>query len=535
MKNTGEKMEKNKDLKSKTFIDFGLSKEVLQAISGMGFEEPTPIQEKTISVIMQGKDIIGQAQTGTGKTAAFGIPLIEKVDPRKFSVQAIILTPTRELAIQVAEEINKIGKYSRVLAFPIYGGSSIERQIKVLRKGLHVVVGTPGRVIDHIDRGTLKLNEVKIVILDEADEMLDMGFVDDITKILNHTPKQRQTLLFSATMPDEIVRISKRSMVSPEKIAISANILTTPKIDQIFYEVKQSEKMDALARLIDSEDSDLFLVFCHTKREVDDVAANLKNRGYEAEAIHGDFSQSQRESVMRRFKSGMIDVLVATDVAARGLDISNISHVVNYSIPQNPDAYIHRIGRTGRAGKSGVAITFVTPREDRQMRLIQSAAKTKIKKGRLPTVQDVLEARIETLKERVQEFIDDKKFDTYLTLANKLTEGIQPVEAAAALLKFQLEGFGVTEEASQKETGAASGMVRLFMNVGKQQRINAGDIVKSIAEKTGISGKAIGNISIFDKFTFVEVPKDYAEKVIEVMHQSMISGKKVAVAKARPK
>jgi len=528
-------MEIEKSAPSKRFSDFGLSSEVLQAISNMGFEEPTPIQEKAIPIIMQGRDIIGQAQTGTGKTMAFGIPIIERIDPRKFSVQSIILTPTRELAIQVAEEINKIGRSRRVFAFPIYGGSSIERQIKILRKGLHVVVGTPGRVIDHLNRKTLTLNEVKIAVLDEADEMLDMGFIDDITTILNKVPKERQTLLFSATMPGEIINISKRYMVSPEKVIISSTILTTPKIDQIFYELRESEKLDALSRLIDAEDSDLFLVFCHTKREVDEVSSNLKNRGYEAEAIHGDFSQSQRESVMRRFKGGMIDVLVATDVAARGIDISNISHVVNYSIPQNPEAYVHRIGRTGRAGREGVAITFVTPREERQLRLIQSFAKTKIKRGKLPTLTDVLNARIAVLKDRMQEFIDDKKFDTYLELAKGVIDGIEPIHAIASLLKFQLEGIGQGEEASEGETGAAPGMVRLFMNVGRQQRIKASDIVKSIAEKTGISGKAIGNINIFDKFTFVEVPRDKAEKVIEAMHQSMISGKKVAVAKAKPK
>jgi len=528
-------MQNNEELIMDKFISFGLSKEMLQTISNMGFEEPTPIQEKAIPVIMQGKDMIGQAQTGTGKTAAFGIPVVEKIDRGMFSVQAIILTPTRELAIQVAEEMNKIGKLNRISAFPVYGGSSMERQIRMLQRGVHVVVGTPGRVIDHIERGTLKLNEVKIVILDEADEMLDMGFKDDITTILNNTPKQRQTLLFSATMPEAIVRISKQYMVSPEKITISTNILTAPKIDQIFYEVSESEKIDALARLIDAEDSDLFLVFCHTKREVDDVAASLKNRGYDAETIHGDFNQSQREAVMKRFKGNMIDVLVATDVAARGLDISNISHVVNYSIPQNPDAYIHRIGRTGRAGKSGVAITFVTPREDRQLRLLQSVARIKIKKGKLPSLTDVLNARVETLKEKIQEFIDDKKFDTYLELAGRLTEGITPIEAAAALLKFHLEGFGTREETVQEDTGALPGMVRLFMNVGRQQRINAGDVVRSIAEKAGIAGKSIGNINIFDNFTFVEVPKENAEKVIAVMHQSMLSGKKVAVAKARPR
>ena len=527
--------EENEELVMEKFANFGLSKEMLQTISNMGFEEPTPIQEKAIPVIMQGKDMIGQAQTGTGKTAAFGIPVVEKIDQGMFPVQVIILTPTRELAIQVAEEMNKIGKLSKVLAFPIYGGSSIERQIRMLKKGVHIIVGTPGRVIDHIERGTLKLNEVKIVILDEADEMLDMGFKDDITTILDNTPKQRQTLLFSATIPEAIVRISRQYMVSPEKITISTNILTAPKIDQIFYEVRESEKMDALTRLIDAEDSDLFLVFCHTKREVDDVAANLKNRGYDAETIHGDFNQFQRESVMKRFKSNMIDVLVATDVAARGLDISNISHVVNYSIPQDPDAYTHRIGRTGRAGKSGVAITFVTPREDRQLRLIQAVSKTKIKKGKLPSLTDVINARVGTLKEKIQEVVDDKKFDTYLELAGRLTEVITPIEVVAALLKFHLEKFGAIEETVQEDTGAAQGMVRLFMNVGRQQRINAGDVVRSIADKTGISGRSIGNISIFDNFTFVEVPKENAEKVIEVMHQSMLSGKKVAVAKARPR
>ncbi|MDI6781618.1 MAG: DEAD/DEAH box helicase [bacterium] len=516
------------------FADFGLSKEMLQTISNMGFEEPTPIQEKAIPVIMQGNDMIGQAQTGTGKTAAFGIPVVERIDRGIFPVQAIILTPTRELAIQVAEEMNKIGKLNRVFAFPVYGGSSIERQIRMLQRGVHVVVGTPGRVIDHIERDTLKLNDVKVVILDEADEMLDMGFKDDITTILSNTPKQRQTLLFSATMPEPILRITKQYMVSPEKITISTNILTAPKIDQIFYEISEADKVDALTRLIDAEDSDLFLVFCHTKREVDDVAASLKNRGYDAETIHGDFNQSQREAVMKRFKNNMIDVLVATDVAARGLDISNISHVVNYSIPQNPEAYIHRIGRTGRAGKSGVAITFVTPREDRQLRLIQAVAKTKIKRGKLPSLTDVINARIETLKEKIQEFIDDKKFDTYLELADKITEGITPAEAVAALLKFQLEGF-TKEESVQEDTGAAPGMVRLFMNVGRQQKINAGDIVRAIADKASIAGKSIGSISIFDTFTFVEVPKENAEKVLEVMHQSMLSGKKVAVAKARPR
>ena len=521
------------------FSDLELSSEVLKAITAMGFEEPTPIQEKTIPVLLSGKDVVGQAQTGTGKTAAFGIPIIERMDKTNFGVQAIILTPTRELAVQVAEEMNKLGKFKRILALPVYGGTSIERQIKALKKGVQVVVGTPGRVIDHIERGTLKLKDVQVVVLDEADEMLDMGFVDDITTILKETPDERQTLLFSATMPDEILKISKRYMKSPEKIKIALDTLTAPKISQIFYEVRPGEKTEALCRLIDAEDSDLFLVFCHTKREVDEVSSSLKLRGYEAEAIHGDFSQAQRDSVMRKFRESKIDVLVATDVAARGIDISNISHVVNYSIPQNPESYVHRIGRTGRAGREGVAITFVTPREERQLRLIQAVAKTKITRGKLPTMEQVLTARTETLKEKIQEFIDDKRFDSFLKMVEKLSEGLEPIEVAAALLKFHLEGFAkepVRESSgSLDDTGAAQGMVRLFMTVGREQNIKAGDIIKAIADKANIPGKAIGGINIFDKFTFVEVPRDAAEKVIEVMHQSIVSGQKVAVAPAKPR
>lgn len=529
-------METGKEIK---FTEFGLSRELLQAVSGMGFEEPTPIQAKTIPLLLKGKDVIGQAQTGTGKTAAYGIPLVERADHRTFMVQAIILTPTRELAIQVAEEINKIGKFRKIQAVPIYGGQSIERQIRALRKGVQIVVGTPGRVIDHIERKTLKLNYIKMVVLDEADEMLDMGFVDDITTILKETPKERQTLLFSATMPNEILKIANRYMMSPERVTITKDALTAPKINQIFYEVRSAEKMDALCRLIDVEDSDLFLVFCHTKKEVDDVAADLKLRGYEAEAIHGDFSQSQRETVMKKFREGRIDVLVATDVAARGIDISNITHVINFSIPQNPESYVHRIGRTGRAGREGVAITFVTPREDRQLRLIQQVAKTKIKRGKLPSAQEIQEARIERLKEKIQEFIDDKRFDNYLKLVEKLSDGLQPIEVAAALLKFQMEGLGaaaeVREGPSLDETGASSGMARLFITVGREQRIRPGDIVKLITERTGINHKAIGNIKILEKFTFVEVPRDSAENVIDALQKSMIGGKKVSAAPARPR
>ncbi|MBI1912780.1 MAG: DEAD/DEAH box helicase [Deltaproteobacteria bacterium] len=509
----------------------------------MGFEEPTPIQEKTIPVLLSGKDVIGQAQTGTGKTAAFGIPIIEKVDRSVHGVQALILAPTRELAIQAAEEMNKIGQYKRIQAIPVYGGTSIERQIKALQKGVQVVVGTPGRVLDHIERKTLSLKNVSIAVLDEADEMLDMGFVDDITRIMNETPASRQTLLFSATMPEAILRISKRYMKTPEKIRIASDALTAPKINQIFYEVRNDAKVDALSRLIDADDGGVFLVFCHTKREVDEVASHLKLRGYEADAMHGDFTQAQREAVLKKFKNSRIDVLVATDVAARGLDISNISHVVNYSIPQNPESYVHRIGRTGRAGREGVAITFVTPREEKQLRLIMSVSKATIKRGKLPSKEEVMISRFSNLKVKIDEFIDDKKFDRFLSLAGRLTEEVEPMSAIAALLKFQLEGVGNPEtahesnreEISLDDTGAAPGMARLFMTIGKEQNIKAGDIINAITRKANIPKQAIKGINIFDTFTFVEVPRDAAEQVIEFMHQSIISGRKIAVAPAKPR
>lgn len=528
-------------MEKRTFDDFGLSADVLKAIKAMGFEEPTPIQVKTIPVLLTGKDLIGQAQTGTGKTAAFGIPIIEKLDPLNKNVQALIIAPTRELAVQAAEEMNKLGKFSRLHAIPVYGGTSIERQISALRRGVHIVVGTPGRLIDHIERKTLLLKGVKVVVLDEADEMLDMGFVDDITRILSETPAERQTMLFSATMPDAILKISKRYMKTPEKIKITTDTLTAPSISQVFFEVRNEAKLDALSRLIDSYDSGRFLVFCHTKKEADEVAGSLKLKGYDADAMHGDFTQSQREAVLKRFKSGRVDVLVATDVAARGLDISDISHVVNYSIPQNPESYVHRIGRTGRAGKEGVAITFVTPREDKQLRLIKSVSKADIKRGKLPSKEDVMAGRIVALKDKINEFIDNKHFDKYLKMAEEISADIKPVDALASLLKFQLEGFDSasvdTTEAmpSLDDTGASSGMARLFMTIGKEQGVKPGDIITVITKKAGIQRASIRGVSIFDKFTFVEVPREAAEKVIELMHQTIISGWKVAVAPAKPR
>ncbi|MCL6593934.1 MAG: DEAD/DEAH box helicase, partial [Alicyclobacillus sp.] len=387
-----------------TFLDFGLSKRVQQAIDDMGYEEPSPIQAACIPLVLEGRDVIGQAQTGTGKTAAFGIPLIEKASPEP-RVQALVLTPTRELAIQVAGEFRKIGKYKRVRTLPIYGGQSIGHQIRAIQQGIQIVIGTPGRVLDHIRRGTLQLSSVRTVVLDEADEMLDMGFIEDIEAILQETPDDRQTLLFSATFPDEVKRLAVRYMRSPEHVTVNRGEVTVPLIDQVYYKVLERNKLDSLCRIIDSEEVQLGIVFCRTKRGVDELTEALIARGYLVDGLHGDLSQAQRDRVMKRFRSGEIELLVATDVAARGLDVENVTHVINYDVPQDPESYVHRIGRTGRAGKRGLAITLVTPREFKLLKQIQRETKAQILMREVPTLADVAERQAEIWRNRLIEAI----------------------------------------------------------------------------------------------------------------------------------
>lgn len=419
------------------FEDFRLSRETLKAISEVGFEEPTPIQVSSIPLIMRGKDLVGQAQTGTGKTAAFAIPIAEMCQMGK-KPSAIILEPTRELALQVAEEMSKIARHKRITVLPVYGGTSIERQIRTLQRGINIVVGTPGRVIDLINRRILSLAEIKIVVLDEADEMLDMGFLDDIETILKETPSERQTLLFSATIPPQIMHIAKRYMRSPEKIHVNARDIVIPEIRQLFYEVSDESRITALSRVLEVEDPDLAIVFCHTKREVDDVSLKLSHLGFNAGAIHGDFTQTRRDEVMRKFKSGALDILVATDVAARGLDIKNVSHVINYGLPQNSDSYVHRIGRTGRAGKSGIAITLITPREYKHLRLIERTAKTVIDRKKLPSQADVRKAKKETIAKYIAEIIRDNRHAEHYAAVNDLSESfaLQDIAAAALFAAF---------------------------------------------------------------------------------------------------
>ncbi len=408
----------------------------MKAIRRMGFEETTPIQAETIPLSLQNKDVIGQAQTGTGKTAAFGIPLIEKVDVKNEAIQGLVVAPTRELAIQVSEELYKIGAVKRVRVLPIYGGQDIERQIRALKKRPHIIVGTPGRIIDHINRKTLRLDNVHTVVLDEADEMLNMGFIDDIEAILSNVPEKRQTLLFSATMPEPIRRIAERFMNEPHIVKVKAREMTVPNIQQYYLEVQEKKKFDILTRLLDIQAPELAIVFGRTKRRVDELAEALNLRGYAAEGIHGDLSQAKRLSVLRKFKEGSIEILVATDVAARGLDISGVTHVYNFDIPQDPESYVHRIGRTGRAGKTGVAMTFVTPREIGQLHNIERTTKRKMERMKPPTLDEALEGQQRIAVEKLVATVESENLSFYKRAAEELLEEHDSVSLVAACIKM---------------------------------------------------------------------------------------------------
>lgn len=419
-----------------TFNELGLSPEVLKSISSMGFEEMTPIQQDAIPIGLTGKDLIGQARTGTGKTAAFGIPMIERFVPEQGLPQGLVITPTRELAVQVAEELNKIGDFKRIRALPIYGGQDIDRQIKSLKKRPEIIVGTPGRLLDHIRRRTMRLAQVTTVVLDEADEMLNMGFIEDIEAILKEVPGEHQTLLFSATMPGPIRELAMNFMVEPQIVQVKSKEVTVPAVNQQYIEVQERQKFDALCHLLDIQPPELAIVFGRTKRRVDEIAEGLKSRGYSAEGIHGDLSQARRESVLRQFKNGTIDVLVATDVAARGLDISGVSHVYNFDIPQDAEGYVHRIGRTGRAGRSGEAISLVTPREQDHFRYIQRTTGAKISRAPLPSLVDVIKGQQRLAAEKMMEAIDTGTTGHYREMAVKLLEENDSVSLVAAALKL---------------------------------------------------------------------------------------------------
>jgi ATP-dependent RNA helicase DeaD len=524
-----------------TFADLGLHGELLESIKAVGYEVPSPIQERVIPALLNGVDVIAQAQTGSGKTAAFGLPIIESIDPRVRGVQALILCPTRELAIQVSEALHKYGRHKRIETLPIYGGQPYERQFRGLQRGVHIVVGTPGRVMDHMRRNTLDLSSLKYFVLDEADEMLDMGFIEDIEWILQQVPAERQTALFSATMPPRIADLARQYMNDPQRISVRGKELTVSQTRQMYYEVPRSRKVDALTRILDAEVPTSAMIFARTKHGVDELGEALLARGFAVETLHGDLSQTQRDRVMRRFRANQADILIATDVAARGLDIPEVSHVINFDIPESAETYVHRIGRTGRAGRDGAAITLVSPRESRWLQQVERMTKAKIEFKRLPTAADVNERRREALKGMVNKILTDgTEYGDYLTAVRDLAEDHDPLDIAGALLKLYAEetGRGTTDEQREDDVatfggsrsrGGESGMTRLFINIGRNFRVRPQDIVGAIANEADVPGRSIGAIDILDSYTFVDVPADAAQHVVNVLNASTIKGRPVNV------
>ncbi|MBN7815976.1 DEAD/DEAH box helicase [Algoriphagus pacificus] len=570
------------------FSDLGISAEILKSVEEMGYTQPSQIQSQAIPFVLQGRDVIGQAQTGTGKTAAFAIPIIDLVDPDLNQPQAIILCPTRELAVQVEGEIQKLAKFHRKInSVAIYGGESIDKQIRTLRRGVQIVVGTPGRVQDHINRGTLKLDGAGIIVLDEADEMLDMGFRDDIEAILQEMPEERQTVFFSATMAKPILDLTRKYQNNPEIIKVAKKELTVDSIEQVFYEVKPSLKLELMARLMTVNNYALSVVFCNTKRMTDEATESLGSKGILAEALHGDLSQAQRDKVMNKFRKGLCTVLVATDVAARGIDVDNVEAVFNYDLPLDDESYVHRIGRTGRAGKSGIAINFVTGRRDLgKIRDLERFTKATINKMTPPSVSELIELKKAQFVKDVHRVLS-KEEDNQIyeeTVGQLLTEGLSIEQIALGLMKlhmgdavkemrdkdFSLESygdrrreggreggrerfgrgesrgsdrFGRGEKGGRREGGRDGGrerdggrrpervreanMARLFINLGKRDRIRPNDIVGAIAGEAGVPGRSIGGIDIYDNFSFVDVPQKDADHVIKVMKNNTIKGKNV--------
>ncbi len=506
----------------KTFQNLGLSATVLEAINKKGFEEPTSIQIMTIPVMLQGDtNIISQAQTGTGKTAAFGLPLLEMINPKSKTVQALILVPTRELAIQVSEEISSLKGETGIKSVPIYGGQSIVQQLRRLKKNVHIVVGTPGRIIDHLKRKTLKLEKIEHLIIDEADEMLNMGFIEDVETIMKHTNTDKRTLLFSATIPNKIKELARKYMGDYQLIKVKQERLTTNLIEQIYFEVKASDKFEVLCRIIDIKDNFYGLVFCRTKIDVDAVATHLIDRGYDAGAIHGDFSQMQREKTLENFKKQKINILIATDVAARGIDVMNLTHVINYSLPENPESYVHRIGRTGRAGQEGVAITFITPSEYKRLMFIQRIAKTDIKKSKVPKVQDIINAKKKKIHDELNAVLDNEIDIKYYNWAERLMQEKNPPDILAAILNYCFEeqlnpnAYGEIQEVGRRKKQLdKKGKARLFVALGKKDQINAKKLVNLIRGKVSIENRDISDILIMDKFSFITVPFEKAEQIL---------------------
>ena len=527
-----------------TFKDLALSPAILKAIEEIGYVKPSPIQAAAIPVVLSGKDIIGQAQTGTGKTAAFMLPILEKIDPKNRNVQALVLCPTRELAVQVHEESKKFARNMRdVHILSIYGGQSYDPQIRALKKGVQIVVGTPGRVMDHMRRGTLKLENLKMLVLDEADEMLNMGFKDDIEEILEKTPDSRQTVMFSATMAREIMNIAKTYQKSPEIVKVVSEELSNKKIDQYFIEVRRQERVHAMIRCIDMMGLTSSIVFTNTKREVDELVSKLQEEGYVTEGLHGDLKQAQRDRVMNSFRRKNVNILVATDIAARGIDVSNVEAVFNYDIPLNEENYVHRIGRTGRAGMTGLSITFVFGKDMFRIRRIEEYTKTKMSKMPIPTVEQIQEKRSTNVIEDVISNLEGQDFAKENELiAAILEKGYSLEQVAAGLLRMNIgqttKEYAPIEEVTSGNKPKGKGMrkneVRLFVNVGSKQKVKAKDFVGMLTKKSDIPARAIGDIDVYKKFSFINVDKAHANAIIRKLNSKLVNGKPIRAEKTAP-
>ena len=589
------------------FASLGLDARALEALTVLGYEEPTPVQREAIPPLLAGRDVLGEAPTGTGKTAAFALPIVQRLagkgtsanapgsdgsdgrPPRDVQPRAVVLVPTRELAMQVAEAIHRYGQPFGTRVLPIYGGQGYGQQLRGLRRGVDVVVATPGRMVDHLDRGTLVLERIEVVVLDEADEMLDMGFAEDLDRILSAMPSERQTALFSATISPRIAAVARRHLHDPVRVSIAAprgDRADAAAVRQVAYVVRRPDKPTALGRILDLEDPSSALVFARTREEVEELADRLVAHGHDAAAIHGGMTQEQRDRVMGRFRDRALDVLVATDVAARGLDIEHVSHVVNYDIPSNPDSYVHRIGRTGRAGREGVAITLVEPREHRLLRDIERSTRTKLELGRIPTGADVRERRLELLRATLRETVLEDASDPYRAVVEPLTQEFDLVEIALAAVRLAAEASGRDRDADDadipeatlfdqprrdggprgtssrgdawrrgdsdggaafgrgprerdgagrrpRDRGDGAGWTRLFVGAGRRAGMRPGDLVGAITHEAGLGGSAVGAIQIADGFSIVEVPEDAADRVVDALRGSTIRGRKVPVRRDR--
>jgi ATP-dependent RNA helicase DeaD len=516
-------------MENKKFNELGLSENVFKAIDAMGFEEPSKIQAEVIPVLLEGHDVIGQAQTGTGKTLAFGAPILSRLGSSEGRINSIILTPTRELAIQVNDELNRIAKYTKVKLLPVYGGQPIDRQISALRRGIDIVVGTPGRVLDLIKRKVLDLSTVRFLVLDEADEMLNMGFIDDIEEIAKNCNDDRQTMLFSATMPEEIRKLAKRYMKPETKhIAILKNTMTVATVEQYYYEIKNKDRFESLCRILDVDEPSSAIIFCKTKRGVDELVEGLQGRGYSAEGMHGDMNQNQRINTLRKFKEGSLEFLIATDVAARGIDVENVTHVINYDLPQEVESYVHRIGRTGRANREGIAYTLVTAREYMSLKQIEKATKSKIKRREIPTIDEIFTSKYKNMLNTIKETLEKDSHKRFIPLATELDEDFNLVEVAAALM-YMLYNKEVSYDYAENAIGSTSETKRLFLTVGRMDNVNPKNLLQFFNENAKVNREDVGDIDILEKFSFVNVTEAAAESIIKNCSGKKFNGRKLNI------